>query len=47
MWLFTTQGFYSAVAHRSDPSRAIVRARAREDLEALRHQIPSLADSSA
>ncbi|MEO8092936.1 MAG: hypothetical protein ABI726_09550 [bacterium] len=42
MWVFTTQGFYSVVAHRDDPERVIVRARAREDLEALREQIPSL-----
>ena len=42
MWLFTTQGFYSVVAHRRDPGRLIVRARAREDLEVLREQIPEL-----
>jgi hypothetical protein len=42
MWLFTTQGFYSVVAHRRDPERLIVRARAREDLEALRAEIPEL-----
>ncbi|MGI9021357.1 MAG: hypothetical protein ACR2G3_11685 [Solirubrobacterales bacterium] len=42
MWLFTTQGFYSVVAHRNDAAKVIVRARAREDLEALKNQIPSL-----
>ena len=42
MWLFTTQGFYSVVAHRSDPAKVLVRARARSDLEALREQIPDL-----
>jgi hypothetical protein len=42
MWLFTTQGFYSVVAHRRDAEKLIVRARAREDLEALREQIPEL-----
>src|SRR5436190_2792927 len=42
MWLFTTQGFYSVVAHRRDPDRLLVRARAREDLDALRDQIPEL-----
>src|SRR5262245_28238814 len=42
MWLLTTQGFYSVVAHRRDPQRLIVRARLREDLEALREQIPAL-----
>jgi hypothetical protein len=36
MWLVTTQGFYSVVAHRGDPDRVLVRARVREDLEALR-----------
>jgi hypothetical protein len=42
MWVFTTQGFYSVVAHRDDATRVIVRPRAREDLEALRAQIRSL-----
>lgn len=42
MWLFTTQGFYSVVEHRDDPQLLIVRSRAREDLEALREQIPEL-----
>jgi len=42
MWLFTTQGFYSVVAHRGDPDRVIVRARTEEDIEALRRQIPEL-----
>ncbi|MEX2193902.1 MAG: hypothetical protein WD844_01330 [Thermoleophilaceae bacterium] len=42
MWLITTQGFYSVVAHRTRPEHVLVRARAREDLEALREQIPTL-----
>ena len=42
MWLFTSQGFYSVVAHREDPGTLIVRARTREDIEALREQIPSI-----
>ena len=42
MWLFTTQGFYSVVAHRNEPSKVLVRARARADLEALKRQIPDL-----
>ncbi len=42
MWLVTTQGFYSVVAHREDPDTLIVRARSREDLEALRDQVPDL-----
>jgi hypothetical protein len=50
MWLFTTQGFYSVVAHRRDADKLIVRGRAREDLEALRDQIPEhrvFSDSNA
>src|SRR5262245_15815968 len=42
MWLFTTRGFYSVVEDRDDPDRLLVRARVREDLEALREQIPEL-----
>ncbi len=42
MWIFTTQGFYSAVEHRGDPDLLIVRARTREDIEALQAQIPGL-----
>lgn len=42
MWLLTTRGFYSVVEHRSDPERLIIRARRREDLEALAELIPGL-----
>ena len=42
MWLFTDQGFYSVVAHNRDPGKLLVRARVREDLEALREQIPEI-----
>ena len=42
MWLLTTQGFYSVVAHRDDPDLLLVRARVREDIEALGAQIPSI-----
>lgn len=42
MWLITTQGFYSAVEHRDDPDVLIIRARALEDIEALRVQVPSI-----
>jgi len=42
MWVVTTQGFYSVVELREDPSKVLVRARTREDMEALREQIPSL-----
>jgi hypothetical protein len=42
MWLMTTQGFYSVVRHRDDPTKLIVRGRAEEDLKALRAQVPDL-----
>lgn len=42
MWIFTTQGFYSVVEHREDAGKLIVRARTREDIEALRAQLPDL-----
>lgn len=35
MWVLTTRGFFSAVGHRDHPDVLIVRARAREDVEAL------------
>lgn len=35
MWLFTTDGFYSAVAHHDDPHTVVVRSRVREDSERL------------
>ena len=43
MWLFTEIGFFSVVAHRDRPDTLLVRARAREDLEALRDRhLPDL-----
>jgi hypothetical protein len=43
MWLFTTIGFFSVVADLAHPDTLKVRARAREDLEALRdHYLPDL-----
>lgn len=45
MWVMTSQGFYSVVAHRSDASFVLVRSRTRDDLVALRAQIPSLEPS--
>ena len=42
MWLMTTSGFYSVIEHRRDPERLIVRARAKEDIEALRRWIPDI-----
>lgn len=38
MWIFTTLGFFSVVAHRDDQATVLVRAPAREDLEALRNR---------
>lgn len=35
MWVTTTRGFFSVVAHRDKPETVLVRARVREDLEAL------------
>ena len=35
MWLFTPQGFFSAVVRQSNPTEVKVRARAREHLENL------------
>jgi hypothetical protein len=43
MWIFTTIGFFSVVAHADEPRTVIIRARAREDLENLRRQhLPDL-----
>jgi hypothetical protein len=43
MWLLTTIGFFSVVAYTDDPNVLLVRARVREDLEALRDQhLPDL-----
>ena len=42
MWVLTTQGFYSVVAHRDDPGQVLVRARTRQDLAALAAQIDDL-----
>lgn len=35
MWITTTTGFYSAVAHRDDASQLLIRARSRGDLVRL------------
>jgi len=35
MWIFTSTGFVSAVAHRDGPERIVVRARDRASLDAL------------
>lgn len=35
MWVTTKDGFYSVVQQRDDPTKLIIRARAREDLERM------------
>lgn len=40
MWLMTTRGFYSVVQHRDDPDRVLVRARCKQDIDALRDLVP-------
>ncbi len=42
MWLLTPRGFYSVVANRDDPETVLVRARAREDLEALQDVVEGI-----
>ena len=42
MWLVTTRGFYSAVEDHGNAGHVLVRARVREDLEALTDLIPGL-----
>src|SRR4051794_37474035 len=43
MWLFTSIGFFSVVAYDAHPDTFKVRARARQDLEALRERyLPDL-----
>jgi hypothetical protein len=39
MWVFTLDGFYSAVAHRSEPNTIIVRCRDLGDAERLRNAL--------
>ena len=40
MWLLTTRGFFSVVAHRNEPDAVLVRARARIDLAYTRIASP-------
>ena len=35
MWLMTTRGFFSVVAHNADPDRVLIRARCRGDIDAV------------
>lgn len=45
MWIFTRDGYYSAVQHNADPSLIQVRARAYEDLERLQKAVPFEGDA--
>jgi len=47
MWLFTVDGYFSAVQVRDNPERIMVRARVREDLERLVVKLPEVAGMSA
>jgi len=40
MWVMTTRGFYSVVQHRDDPTKVMIRARCREDVDAIAALIP-------
>lgn len=40
MWIFTTFGFFSIVAHREKPEHLLVRARQRTDLFNLLQKLP-------
>lgn len=40
MWVMTTAGFFSVVQHRDDPDKVMIRARCREDIDALAELIP-------
>ncbi len=42
MWITTTRGFFSVLAHCDQPEMVLVRARAREDLESLAELIGPL-----
>jgi hypothetical protein len=42
VWLLTTRGLYSVVAHRDDPALVLVRARVEADLLALRDLTPGI-----
>ncbi len=41
MWIFTVDGFYSAVQDKNDPTRIMVRARKKGDLETLLKRLKS------
>lgn len=41
MWIMTTRGFYSAVQHRDFPTRLLIRARCKEDIDNLHDLLPN------
>lgn len=41
MWVMTTRGFYSAVQHREQPTKLLIRARCKEDIDNLRDLLPN------
>lgn len=44
MWVFTTDGFYSAVAHREDKTMLMVRCRKEADAKALAKRLTAVTD---
>jgi len=42
MWVFTTDGFYSVVAHREDKDMLMVRCRAEADAKALAKRLTTI-----
>jgi hypothetical protein len=47
VWVMTTDGFFSAVAHRTRPDDVMIRARVRDDLERAFPEAEILADEKA
>lgn len=41
MWIMTPRGFYSVVQHRDEPAKVLVRARCKQDIDALADLIPA------
>ena len=41
MWLMTTRGFFSVVEHREDDNLLLIRARCKQDIEALADLVPA------
>ena len=41
MWLMTTRGFFSVVEHREDDNLLLIRARCKQDIDALAELVPA------